>query len=70
MPWVTFSYEDARAGLLQNGFPESLADNYVQFSRAANEGILEEDYERGPGNTTPTSIEDFAEEFAGAYQAG
>lgn len=69
LPWVTFSYEDAKAGMLQNGFPESLADNYVLFSRAANEGILEEDYQRRPEYTTPTSIEEFAREFAAAYRA-
>ncbi|MCB0593335.1 MAG: NmrA family NAD(P)-binding protein [Lewinellaceae bacterium] len=70
LPWVTFSYEDAKGGMLQNGFPESLADNYLKFSRAANEGILMEDYQRQPEFTTPTSIEDFTREFAAAYKAG
>jgi len=66
--WVTFSYEDAKQGMTQNGLSESLADQYVKFSRSVNEGILDEDYERKPEYTTPTSIEDFAKEFAAAYQ--
>ncbi|MCY7353018.1 MAG: NAD(P)H-binding protein [Cytophagaceae bacterium] len=67
LPWVTFPYEQARAGMVQVGMSESLADAYVQFGKATNEGILMADYQRTPDYTTPTDIEAFAQEFAGAY---
>lgn len=67
LPWVTFPYEQARAGMVQMGMSESLADAYVQFGRATNEGTLMADYRRTPENTTPTSLEAFAQEFSGAY---
>lgn len=68
LPWVTFPYEDARSGMLQAGLTPSLADAYVAFSKAANEGILASDYQRIPAYTTPTTLESFAQqEFAPAF---
>lgn len=70
LPWVTFSYEDARNGMVQSGLSASLADQYIQFSRAINEGILTGDYARKPEYATPTTFEEFAKtEFAAAFQA-
>mgnify|MGYP001188613773 CR=1 FL=1 len=70
LPWVTFSYEDARNGMVQAGFSASLAEEYVQFSRSANEGILMGDYQRKSEYSTPTTLAHFAKtEFAPAFQA-
>ncbi|MCU0394014.1 MAG: NAD-dependent dehydratase, partial [Thermoflexibacter sp.] len=68
LAWVTFSYEQAAQGMAQMGMQKGLVDGYVQFGRASNEGILLADYQRTTAYTTTTSIEDFAKEFAFAYQ--
>lgn len=68
LAWVTFSYEQAAQGMAQMGMQEGLVNGYVQFGKATNEGILMADYQRKPEYTTATSIEDFAKEFAYAYQ--
>lgn len=68
LPYVAFSPADAKAGMLQSGIPETIADGYNELFEALNSGKYLSDYQRTPENTTPTSIEDFAKEFAGAYQ--
>jgi len=68
LQWVTFPYDQARAGMLQIGFSESLADAYIQFSKATNEGIMYDNYAQGPEQKTPITLEAFAQEFASAYQ--
>ncbi|NUO03194.1 MAG: NmrA family NAD(P)-binding protein [Saprospiraceae bacterium] len=69
LPWVTFSYEDAYNGMLQVGIGASVAEGYIQFSRATNDGILLSDYARKAEYTTPTTLADFAKtEFAPAFE--
>ena len=68
LPYVTFSPADAKAGMLQSGIPETIADGYNELFEALSSGKYLSDYQRTPENTTPTSIEDFAKEFAVAYQ--
>ncbi len=69
LPWVTFPYDQAKGGMVQNGFSESLADAYVQFGKATNTGIMYGDYVRQPEHTTPTSLESFVnQEFVSAYR--
>jgi uncharacterized protein YbjT (DUF2867 family) len=70
LAWVTFSYEQAAQGMAQMGMQKGLVDGYMQFGKASNEGILLADYQRTAAYTTATSIEDFAKEFAFAYQNG
>lgn len=66
--YVHFSYSDLKNGLLQMGASESIADAYVGLTEGINEGVF--DYEtRDSLSTTPTTIEEFAKEFAYAYQA-
>ncbi|MFC5411740.1 NAD(P)H-binding protein [Larkinella bovis] len=68
--WTTFSYDEAREGLLQAGLQPSLVENYIEYSQRANDGSLSEGFVRNAGNTTPTTLETFAEqEFAPAYRA-
>jgi hypothetical protein len=43
-----------------------MAEAFVEMNKAFNEGEVK--VTRTPQNTTPTSIEDFAKEFARAYQ--
>lgn len=68
LPWVTFSYEDARQGMIGAGLTESLADLYIEFSKSINSGALIEDFHPSENSVTPTSIEQFALEFSAAYQ--
>lgn len=69
-PWVTFSDEDAYAGLLQAGLNESFANLYRDMGQALRSGRMQEEYwksnevERGSFR-----LEDFAQRFAGAYLA-
>jgi uncharacterized protein YbjT (DUF2867 family) len=67
LPYVAFSPADAKAGMLQSGIPETIADGYNELFEALSSGKYLSDYQRTPENTTPTSIEDFAKEFAAAY---
>jgi uncharacterized protein YbjT (DUF2867 family) len=68
LPYVEFSYEDFRKGLLTAGVSASMADVLVDSSRAFNEGRIQRTVKRTPANTTPTTLESFAREsFAPAF---
>ncbi|GAB4411742.1 MAG: NAD(P)H-binding protein [Microscillaceae bacterium] len=69
LAYVPFSPEQAKAGMMQAGVPETIADGYNELFACLNSGDYLNDYQRTPENTNPTSIEDFAQEFAAAYQA-
>ncbi len=68
LPYITFSQADAKAGMMQAGILETIADGYNELFDAVNKGMYLNDYQRTAENTTSTSIEDFAKEFAAAYQ--
>jgi len=68
MPYVEFSQADAKAGMLQAGIPETIADGYNELFDALNKGTYQEGYVRTPEVTTPTTLEWFAEnEFKHAF---
>jgi uncharacterized protein YbjT (DUF2867 family) len=69
LAYVQFSYEDAEKALISMGFSPDGARSYSQMGRALNEGIVEAQEPRSNENTTPTSIESFAQHFAAAYRA-
>lgn len=66
--YVQFPYADALAGMTSMGMSPSLAESYIEMSKGFNENILGV-VNRNAGNTTPTSIEDFAPIFAEAFNA-
>jgi len=68
LQYAMFPEEQAKGGMMMMGISESLADAYLEFSRSCNDGRVTSDYTRNAENTTKTSIEDFAEEFAVAFQ--
>ncbi len=70
LPYVRFSPEDTKGGILASGGSESFADLYVELMVATDQGLL--NYERrSPETTTPTTLREFAETvFAPVYQAG
>ena len=70
LPYVEFSPADAKAGMIQAGLAETIADGYVELFSALNSGIYQEGYERTAANTTPTSFEWFVEnELKHAFEA-
>jgi uncharacterized protein YbjT (DUF2867 family) len=60
LPYVQFPYEDALQGMMQAGISEDVAKSYVEMSKALNEGIVKAE-PRTVENTTPTTLEQFAE---------
>jgi hypothetical protein len=64
---IQFSFDDQAKALVQAGLSKSFANLYVEMTRAFNEGTVKPN--RTPGNTTPTRVEDFADELARAYKA-
>jgi hypothetical protein len=52
------------------GISENVAGLYAEMARGYNEGRITSREGRGPGNTTPMRLEDFAEVLARAYEAG
>jgi len=69
LQYVQFPYDDQARALVQAGMSESFANLYVEMTRAINEEKIKPHQGRTPENTTPTRFEDFAEEFARAYEA-
>jgi len=69
LPYVEFSYEDARKAMLAMGLGGSFVDLLLEFVRALNSGRVGEQAVRTPETTTPTSIEEFATVFKAAYDA-
>jgi len=68
LQWVEFTDEQALNGMLQAGLPPEPAKNFVEMGTAVRKGILWKDYDTK--NNTPTGkikLEDFAEQFAVAY---
>lgn len=67
--WVVFTDEEQRQGLLQAGLPETHASAYTEMGKALREGSMQEDARRNKPVVNPTKLEDFAKEFAAAFQA-
>ncbi len=70
LAYVQLPYPEAKKGLTGAGFPEEMADLYMEMSRGFNEGLVKPTQPRSAATTTPTSIEWFAENvFAPAFRA-
>jgi uncharacterized protein YbjT (DUF2867 family) len=67
LPYVQFPYEDALKAMVGMGLSQSIAESFVEMNKGFNEGALGK-ANRNPATTTPTTIEEFAQEFARAYQ--
>lgn len=70
LPWVTFSDEQMKAGLLQAGLAEVFAQGYTEMGMALRSGEMEADYWRNKPETLGSiKLEDFAKEFAAVYSS-
>jgi uncharacterized protein YbjT (DUF2867 family) len=67
LPYVQVPYEDFGQALLAMGVSRSAADGYIELYRALNDGLIVPEEERSPENTTPTTIEEFAQTFAQVF---
>jgi uncharacterized protein YbjT (DUF2867 family) len=68
LPYIQFPYEDAEKAMTGMGLSPDVARGYIEMYRAFNEGIMKPTETRSAKNTTPTSFEAFAEEFAAIYK--
>jgi uncharacterized protein YbjT (DUF2867 family) len=59
---------DLTRGLIAAGFAPAVAASFVEMSEAINDGRVHTREGRNAGNTTPTSIEEFAAQFAEVYR--
>jgi len=67
--YVQFPDDQVRAGMIQMGMSQSLADLILEMAVALNSGHMRPLEPRSPRNTTPTSYETFAaEEFVPRYK--
>ncbi len=69
LKYVQFSYGDAAKGMTEMGISTDAARLLVEMSKALNDGLFAVNRPRTPENTTPTSIEEFAETFAREFAA-
>ncbi len=69
LPWIDFKDEDSLAGMIGAGLPDEVAKNYVEMGQAIRTGKMFEDYRKYPVTLSKTKLEDFAKEFAVAYNA-
>jgi len=69
LPWVTFTDEQNKEGLLGAGLPQEIAENYTQMGAGMRQGILTEDYWKHHPGLSKRNLESFAPEFAAAYSA-
>ena len=70
LKYVEFPYEDAKKAMMESwGVTENVADAFVEFMQSVNAGKIFEDVNRTNQNTTPTSIDDFAQVFAQIYNS-
>ena len=64
LKYVQFLYEDAANGMMEMGMSEDVSSLFIEMCEALNNGLFSVGRTRTPENSTPTSIEEFAETFA------
>jgi uncharacterized protein YbjT (DUF2867 family) len=69
LKYMTFPYDDAEKGMVAMGLTPDLSRLYIEMSKALNDGLFAVNIPRTKENTTPTSIEEFADVFAKIYMA-
>lgn len=69
LKYVAFPYEDAEKGMISMGLTPDMSKLYIEMSKALNDGLFAVNIPRTKENTTPTTIEEFADTFARIYQA-
>jgi uncharacterized protein YbjT (DUF2867 family) len=68
LKYLEIPYSEFKKGFMSMGASENLGDTMNTFIKALNDGKVLADCKREAGNTTPTSIEDFAQTFAHIFK--
>jgi uncharacterized protein YbjT (DUF2867 family) len=68
LPYVQVTDEQARQAMVSQGMPPHMADAMLEMNRALNAGKIRPEEPRLPDNTTLTTLEDWAPDFADAYR--
>ena len=68
LKYVQFPYDEAEKGMVAAGLTSDMSRLYIEMSAALNEGLFAAGRTRIAENTTPTTIEEFAETFAAAFE--
>jgi uncharacterized protein YbjT (DUF2867 family) len=69
VPWIVFSDDQQKQGFLQAGLSETHAENYKELGRSIREGYMQADARKHKPNASKTKLEDFAAEFATAFNS-
>lgn len=67
--YVRFSYADATRAMVDMGLSPNVSSLLIEMSMALNAGLFAVNRPRTAENSTPTTIEEFAETFARAFAA-
>jgi uncharacterized protein YbjT (DUF2867 family) len=68
LPWVVFTDDQLKQGVIQGGFSEHMADNFAEMGRAIGEGKIWEPYTADKANNFGSrKFAPFAEELAAIY---
>jgi uncharacterized protein YbjT (DUF2867 family) len=67
LPYVQFPYEDAEKAMTGMGLSPDVAKSMVQLMQSINEKLVYVPNLRNAGNTTTTTLEEFAKAFAVIY---
>lgn len=67
LQWKTITNEQMQNGMIANGIPEPLAAVFVEMGEATHKGLLREEYDQHPPVLGNVKLEEFAKEFAIAY---
>lgn len=65
--WVEFTDDQQKQGLLGAGLPETIASGYTEMGVALRTGIMQSDARKNKPALSSTKLEDFAKEFAAAF---
>ncbi|CAN5394433.1 NmrA family NAD(P)-binding protein [soil metagenome] len=68
MPWVVFTDEQQLKGMIDGGVPPGHASAFTEMGAAIRNGKMQEDVINQPA-TGSIKLEDFAKEFAAAYNS-
>src|SRR5690625_2922220 len=67
LQWIVLPENRVLNGLIQAGFPQQLASNFVKMQTAMHSGKIFENYLEHRPELGKTKLKEFAEEFAKAY---
>ncbi len=61
LPYVEFTPADGKAGMIQAGLPETIADGYIELGQGMNNGFLTEGYDPSQATRGTTTLAWFVE---------